>query len=75
MGLPKSVATLKGSEIIKITDSMLTDFTENVLLGQGKAVLSLGGVSQPIDAVMRSPHINHAANAASICLRMFRFMS
>jgi hypothetical protein len=31
MGLPKSAATLKGSEILKIFDSILSDLTENVV--------------------------------------------
>jgi hypothetical protein len=31
MGLPKTVAILKGAEIVKISDSILGDFTENLL--------------------------------------------
>jgi hypothetical protein len=31
MGVPKSVATLKGSEIVKIFGPILADLTENVL--------------------------------------------
>jgi hypothetical protein len=53
MGLPNSVATLKGSQILKVTDSILVDLTEKALCCQSKAMLSLGGVSQPIAAAMR----------------------
>jgi len=53
MGLPKSVATSKESVILKISDSILADLTEKVLFWQGKSLLSLVGVPQPIEAVMR----------------------
>jgi hypothetical protein len=50
--LPKSVATLKRSQIVKITDSILMHLTEKILFWQGRSLLSLGGVSQPIGAAM-----------------------
>jgi hypothetical protein len=48
MALPKSVATLKWCQIVKISDSILADPTEKAVFGQGKSPFILAGSHNPL---------------------------
>ena len=67
------MATLKGSLIVKISDSILVHLTEKALFCQSKAILSLGGVSQPIAGAMRP--LSLYAKDIPICFRILTFIA